>query len=361
MRRTPALIVGAGPAGAAAAIVLARAGAPHLVVERSVTTGDALCGGFLSWQSLDTLAELGIEAERLNPARIGSVSVFAGSRVRHAALPRPGLAVSRRRLDALLVERAERDGARVERGVTVRAMTDRSVRLADGGDIAAEAIFFASGKHDVRGQARPAAARGADPTLGLRVRLAASPALTRDVAGRIELHLFPGGYAGLALQENGTANLCMAVHRSVLAAAGDPVGLLEQLAQDHPVFAERLAGWDRAAPVDAIANVPYGWRATDGTAGLYRLGDQAAVIPSLAGEGMGIALASGVSAARDYLAHGGERAGEWQRRFARRASRPLGIAGVIRRIAEGPAASAALAVMPPGLIGIAAGLTRIKP
>ena len=61
------------------------------------------------------------------------------------------------------------------------------------------------------------------------MRLPASPALTRLLAGAIELHLFPGGYVGLCLQEDGTGNLCMAVHRSRLTAAGSPEALLAAL------------------------------------------------------------------------------------------------------------------------------------
>ena len=48
------LIVGGGPAGAAAAIMLAEAGIRAIVLERSRDTGDALCGGFLSWRSIET-------------------------------------------------------------------------------------------------------------------------------------------------------------------------------------------------------------------------------------------------------------------------------------------------------------------
>ena len=58
MRRTAALIAGGGPAGSAAAITLARGGQAPLVIERDRETGDALCGGFLSWRSLETLANL---------------------------------------------------------------------------------------------------------------------------------------------------------------------------------------------------------------------------------------------------------------------------------------------------------------
>ncbi|PAV67634.1 hypothetical protein WR25_10284 [Diploscapter pachys] len=89
----------------------------------------------------------------------------------------------------------------------------------------------------------------------------------------------------------------MAVHRSRLHEAGSLPALLDALGAAHPRLGERLAYRASDAPIDAIANVPYGWRERGGAAGLFRLGDQAGVIPSLAGEGMGIALASGISAA----------------------------------------------------------------
>ncbi|MGQ7361667.1 hypothetical protein ACTGV6_10480, partial [Streptococcus suis] len=132
------------------------------------------------------------------------------------------MGVSRRRLDTMLRAAAARSGAAIEAGVTVRTIADGIARLADGADIAGEAIFLATGKHDLRGLARPAQARGEDPTLGLRVRLSPSPANRAALAGRVELHLFDRGYVGIVLQEDGSANLCLAVHRSRLAAAGSP-------------------------------------------------------------------------------------------------------------------------------------------
>ena len=356
MRRTPALIVGGGPAGAALAIGLARAGAPHLLVERTRETGDAICGGFLSWRTLDRLATLGVESDQLNRDRLTEVRLFARGRTATAALPRPALAVSRRRLDTLLLARAEQEGAAVERGVAVRAIEGRTARTADGAELAADTLFLASGKHDVRGLARPAEARGKDPTLGLRVRLPAASALTRLLAGAIELHLFPGGYAGLCLQEDGSANLCLAVHRSRLEG-GSPDALLARLGRDLPALGDRLAFADAAAPVDAIANVPYGWRAHDAPPGVVRLGDQAGVIPSLAGEGMGIAVASGIAAARDY-ARDPAMPG-WQPRFARRLARPIGVAGLVRRVAESRLAAPALVAARPALIDALARLTRV--
>lgn len=354
--RPGALIVGGGPAGAAAAIGLARAGLPHLLVERSRETGDALCGGFLSWRTLDRLAALGVAADDLNRARLTRVRLFAGGRTATAPLPRPAITVSRHRLDTLLLARAAAEGAAIERGVTVRAIEGRTARTADSVLLDADTLFLASGKHDIRGLARPAEARGADPTLGLRVRLAPSAALTRLVGGAIELHLFDRGYAGLALHEDGSGNLCMAVHRSRLTEAGDPAALLRALGGD-PYLAERLAFLDPGAPVDAIANVPYGWSAHDAPAGVFRLGDQAAVIPSLAGEGMGIALASAISATSAYIR---DRNGMvWQPRFARQVARPMAVANLVRRVAESRLAAPALALAHPGLIEALARLTRV--
>ena len=360
MRRTPALIVGGGPAGAAAAITLARGGMRPLLLERH-PDADALCGGFVSWRTLDRVADLGVDPDALNRDRLTQVTLFAGDRIREARLPRPAIGVSRRRLDTLLRAAATRSGAAIETGVTVRGVEDRTAHLVDGAAIAADALFLATGKHDLRGLARPAEARGVDPTLGIRVRLGPAPALSRALVGRIELHLFDRGYAGLALQEDGSANLCMAVHRSRLHAAGTPAALIAELGRTLPRLGERLAFWDSALPIDAIANVPYGWRERQGTAGLFRLGDQAGVIPSLAGEGMGIALASGQAAALACLAGGGDAAARWQTRFARMLARPIGVAGAVRAVAESRWSPIAIRALSPGLIQVMARATRMAP
>jgi len=241
----------------------------------------------------------------------------------------------------------------------VREIDDRTVRIADGASIAADALFLASGKHDIRGTARPEDARGADPTLGLRVRIAPSPSLAAMLAGGIELHLFDRGYAGLAMQEDGTANLCLAVHRSRLQAAGSPARLLDALGREMPALGEWVARIAPDAVIDAIANVPYGWRQRTGVEGMFRLGDQAGVIPSLAGEGMGIALASGVAAADAYVRGGVGTAATWQEDFARRLARPIGIAGIVRGVAESERAGWLLPLVRPAMIQLLANATRI--
>ena len=361
MRRTPALIIGGGPAGAAAAIRLAQARAPHLLIERSRTTGDALCGGFLSWRTLETIQALGIDPDTLNPSALRNARLFVGDKMAQAPLPRAAKGVSRHRLDRVMLAHAEAQGAAIERGVGAQSIEGKAARLHDGDEIMADAIFLASGKRELRGLARPPEAQEADPSLGLRLRLESSAGLHRLIDQAIELHLFDRGYAGLNLQEDGTGNLCLAVHRSRLQEAGSPERLIADIGRECPRLGERLA-WARPGPIDAVANVPYGWRQQGGIADLFRLGDQAGVIPSLAGEGMGIAIASGIRAANCYVREGGSGSIGYQRALARDLARPIGLALLIRSAAEAPRLAPMLvtfAKIAPIMIDIAARLTRI--
>ncbi|WP_022683893.1 NAD(P)/FAD-dependent oxidoreductase [Sphingobium bisphenolivorans] len=351
------LIVGGGPAGAAAAIALAQAGISATLLERRAEPGDALCGGFLSWETLAKIERLGIDAQALGGHDIERLALFAGDREIVVPLPRPGMGLSRRRLDTLLLLAAGAAGADIRLGVTVQEAEAGRVHLASGEQLAWESLFHATGKHDLRGLLRPHDA--ADPHLGLRLRLPAGSALARLLDGRIELHLFRRGYLGLILQEDGSANACLAVRKSRLnAAGGQPRALFGELADGSPALADRLAGMDGAA-IDAVGNVPYGWRARSTPPGLYRLGDQAAVIHSLAGEGIGIALSSGVEAAACWLNHGAAGAPLYQRRFSRRVARPVRLSGLIEALGGRPTLLAALAGTR-GVLPLAARLTRLR-
>lgn len=331
MRRAAALIVGGGPAGAAAAIGLARGGTPPLLVERDRETRDALCGGFLSWATLDRLAGLGVDSWQLGAHRVERLAILAGGRAATAPLPRPAAGLSRRALDAALIDRARAAGAGIERGLSLRALDDGLGRFGDGGELSAAAVVLATGKHDLRGHQRPRDA--IDPAIGLRWRLGASAALTRLCAGRIELHLVRRGYGGLVLQEDGGANLCVAIRRSRLdAAGGDPARLLAALAAEAPALAARLDAAAAIGAAQAVANIPYGWHTADTDRGLYRVGDQAGVIASLAGEGIGMALWSGLAAAAAIRR--GEPAAVFQRAVGKRLARPITRADRLRRAAE---------------------------
>lgn len=334
MRITAPLILGAGPAGCAAAIVLARSGARPLLIDRDAEVGDPLCGGFISWRTAEQLAHLGVNCDELGAQRVTRLCIQSGAHAFTAALPAPAWGLSRHTLDTALRQSALGAGATLEID-TIRTLEGQIARGARQ-DWTAATLFLASGKHDIRGQARPRTAK--DPALGLRLRLNPSPALRAELDGAIELHLFNGGYAGIVLQEHGSANICIAVKKSVLAAhQGDPRRLLADLAALHPRFGARLENGWRDQTIETIGAVPYGWIARVTEPGLYRVGDQAAVIPSLAGEGMSIALASGRLAASGWINGGAAAAPAFQREFARRAVAPLRVARMARAFAEAPA------------------------
>jgi flavin-dependent dehydrogenase len=362
---TDAIVIGAGPAGAAAAIGLARAGAKTLLLERARETGDALCGGFLSWHSLARLEALGIDSATLGGQQVTHVRLFAGRRHSDTALPAPAMGVSRRRLDGVLQMAAQQAGAALERGVQAAAIEGGSVRTRDGATLAAPSLFLGVGKHGFRGQPRePARWQQRDPVMGLRLRLPHHAALDRLVGDAVELHLFDRGYAGLVRQEDGSANLCLATHKSRLdEAGGDPATLLRALAADHPMLGERLAYADWSGTIDAIGHVPYGWRTPDTAPGLFRLGDQAGVIPSLAGEGMGLALASGAAAVAAWRHTGADAAPAFQRALAARMARPFRVANMVWRGGESPRIAAtltSLAAAFPSLVRWASQATRIR-
>jgi flavin-dependent dehydrogenase len=357
MLRTPALIVGGGPAGSAAAIALACAGHRPRLIERTLEPHDVVCGAFLGWDALAALRKLGFDPAELGAHPIRRLRLIAGKNEVETRLPRPAAGLSRRCLDEALLERARDAGAEVLRGRSAKGADParRLLRLDDGEELGADALLLATGKHELRGVARPRDT-SRDP-VGLRTALSPSPRLDRRLDGIIELHLFDGGYAGLLLQEDGCANLCLSVARRRIKRAGGIPNLIRTLSDELPALRERLregepVGWS------AISGIPYGWWARGTDPGLYRLGDQGAVIASLAGDGVAIALESGLQAA-EMIEAGSE---AFQHRLGQRAAFPLLVAEGLRWAAERPLprrlAMSVIAALP-ALPRLAARLTRI--
>ncbi|WP_271078168.1 NAD(P)/FAD-dependent oxidoreductase [Aurantiacibacter sp. MUD61] len=358
MRIENPLILGAGPAGCAAAICLARTGETPLLLDRDEHVGDPLCGGFLSWRTAQQLGDLGIDLEQTGAHRVSQLRLFHEDRHVELPLPHPAYGLSRHALDTVMRAKAIEAGAQLEFD-TIRGL-DPGVAHGQSQDWRSDAIFLATGKHDVRGQSRPRDDK--DTALGLRLRLPASAQRTGLLEDAIELHLFDGGYVGIVLQEGGSANICLAVRKSALAShGGSPETLFAELAEQIPALAGRLGDDWHDANTDTIGAVPYGWICRETQPGLYRLGDQAAVIPSLAGEGISIAIASGVAAANAHAA--GKGAERYQQDFARRAARPVGLARMGWHLAEtrlGARGALALARIAPRLIAQFADWARIQ-
>jgi flavin-dependent dehydrogenase len=364
MTRIPALVIGGGPAGSIAALRLARGGVRTLLVERGQEGHDPVCGGFVSADALRLLQQAGVDTEALGGHRVERMRFHVGGRSLETALPFPAIGLSRGRLDAVLIKAARNAGAVVEFGCTARALGGmRTVSFADGETIAADAIFLATGKLNLRGADRPGDAAFGTAKVGLRRTTRPDRACTAALAGAIELHLFADGYAGLVLQEDGNLNLCLSVAAQRLRDAGGSADqLLAHIVQEAPLLAERLSGGTAVGGWRSIARIPYGWRARSTSSGIFRIGDQAAVIASLAGDGIAIAVASATAASNALLRDGPAAALAYQREFARRARWPLVFAEILRAVAEAPAWArpvARLAQMHPSMLAWGAHATRI--
>jgi len=364
MTRIPALVIGGGPAGSIAALRLARGGMPTVLVERCQERHDPVCGGFVSADALQLLHQAGVDTDALGGQRVERMRFHVGTRSLETALPFPAIGLSRQRLDAVLIEAARSAGATVEFGRTARALGGmRTVSFADGETRAADAIFLATGKLNLRGADRPGEAAFGTAKVGLRRTLKPDRDSATALAGAIELHLFADGYAGLVLQEDGNLNLCLSVAAQRLRdAGGSPDELLAAVFEEAPLLGERLTGATPVSGWRSIARIPYGWRARHTAPGIFRVGDQAAVIASLAGDGIAIAVASATAASNALLRDGPEAAPAYQREFARRARRPLAFAEILRAVAETPAWArpvARLVHMRPTMLAWGAHATRI--
>lgn len=315
--RARVLVIGGGLAGTAAAITLARAGCPVTLVERDGSPKHKVCGEFLSGEALALLDGLGVSARALGALPVRSVRLCSAKAVTESRLHFSAMSLTRLRLDAAMLARAEAEGVEVRRGIAVQALQEMpdgwTYRCNDGSDGKlgtqgnngaarnARRVILASGKHDLRGFGRPRGTQGNLVALKMYWRLA--PAQTAALAGSVELLLHPGGYTGLQCVEGGVANLSALIDRHRLGKLGGWEGFLALLRRCCPQARERLAG---AVPLLekplAVAAIPYGFVRRQALGeGLWAVGDQAAVIPSFTGDGMSIALYSGVRAAESLL------------------------------------------------------------
>jgi flavin-dependent dehydrogenase len=364
MRRDP-LIIGGGPAGAAAAITLGQAGCRPLLLERTAGPTDKVCGDFLSMDAIGQIRALGVEPAVLGAAPIQRIRLIHGERTAETALPFPACGLSRRALDPALLSQAEAAGAEVRTGCSVRRIVREDgawTVTSDQASVVAETVFLATGKHDLRDLPRD---RTGGSSVGMKMYYALSGEAAKRLEGAIELTLFPGGYAGMQHIENGRVVLCIAVRRRAFQRCGGGwAGLIEAIGGRSRRFAGMLAGARPllARPL-AVAGIPYGYQVRAVRAdGLFRLGDQAAVIPSLTGDGMAIALHSGRSAAESWL-RGGDSAA-YHQGLRRELAPQMRVAGLLH---DGCMSGLAQAVMIrgagwfPSLMRHAAWRTRLWP
>ena len=357
-------VIGGGVAGCAAAIALSRKGRSVTLIEREPTPRHKVCGEFLSGEALEDLSALGIDVAALGAVPIPYVRLAAARRAAEAPLPFPAASLTRKTLDTALIAEAIAAGVRVERGRSVQALGHTATgmwqaTLDDGAVCEAPTAFLATGKHDLRGHARPK-----DPQrwVAFKMYYRLAPAQAAELAHASELMLYPGGYGGIQPVEGGIANLCWVVQQRYLSRVGHRWDkFLAKMQQDCPHLAMRLAGAEALLdkPI-AVTHIPYGHIRRTTENGLYCIGDQAAVIPSFTGDGISIALHTARCAVAACLAD--EPAPLFQ---ARLRSALLPQMRLAEFAADGLNNSLARAVLPfclrvwPGVMRVTARLTRV--
>lgn len=381
-----AVIIGAGPAGSTAALLLARAGWSVALVEKHRFPRRKVCGECLAASNLPLLEALGIGpafAASAGPA-LRRVALMRGEREIHADLPAAdgdgpawGRALGRETLDVLLRDQARRSGALVLQPWRVQTVegaagawrcqlrdTESSAALS----LQARVAIAAHGSWEARPASHPGRQQvrsGAD--------LFAFKANFRGASlaeGLLPVLAFDGGYGGMVVADGGLTTLACCVRRDRLDAvrrawpglrAGEAVEAL--LRRDCAGVGRALQGARRDGPWLATGPIDPGIRLR-GDDTLFRIGNAAGEAHPIIGEGMSMALQSAALLCAELLAgDAAARAGsaarqrEVARRYARRwhhAFAPrLRLAAAFAHLAMRPAGAGllmALAQHWPGLL-----------
>jgi len=363
------LIVGAGPAGAVAAVVLARAGARVRIVDRSRFPRHKLCGDTLNPGTLAVLGRLGLRPPlehgglRLEGMIVsGPRGVAVEGRYGEGLY---GYSLSRSSMDHVLVGEAIRAGAVFEPGIAVRdALIDdkRGVPTVAGVTSVVDGVLC---------RWRAPVVIAAD---GRRSTLASSLGLlTQTVSPRRwaigayfedaspstlgEMHIRKGRYIGVAPMPSKVANVCVVKPAGAGDAEwADPEALLRRELDQEPMLRDRFAGARVVRPPMVLGPL-----AADVTGrmvdGLLLAGDAAGFIDPMTGDGLRFAVRGGelaAAAALEALAQGwhglhARLAHERRREFAAKWRFNRTLRGAVERpgIVEAAAAGAKLV---PGLV-----------
>ncbi len=306
-------VVGAGPAGAAAAIGLAGAGRQVVVVDRSPFPRDKYCGDGLTTGALRLLEHLGLDPSSISSWRAATNLVIRAPSGLEVAYPfsRRGqyaATAERRQLDSALVALARRAGAEVLdgracEGVTVDA--DRVVlKVAGVGPLHARYAIAADGMWSpvrrMLGLSLPAY-RG-DWHAFRQYYAGVGPQAAASLRVWFEPEILPGYVWSFPLP-GGAANVGFGVSRAT-HRTGSLARLWDEL-RSRPHIAEVLG--PGATPADRPRAWPIPTRLGDLPLAAERVlfcGDAAGVGDPMTGEGIGQALLSGLLAAEALDAAG---------------------------------------------------------
>jgi geranylgeranyl reductase family protein len=303
------VVVGAGPAGTAAAIHLARAGREVVVLDKATFPRDKCCGDGLTAGALRSLERLGLEPSRIESWQPVEDVVVRSPSGREVVFPLPrgqGLfaAVARRaELDAELVRLARDAGATVAEGTPLEQARPVDGGIEINGDLVARHVIGADGMWSPLRKALGAVEPG---YLGewhafRQYFTGVGPRAARELVVWFEPDLLPG-YAWSFPLPGGRANVGFGIQRDGAPTKSMKAQWPDLLRRPHiRAFLGEGAepesphkAWPIPARVGRLPLTAAGGR-------VLFVGDAAAVTDPMTGEGIGQALLTGELAARSVL------------------------------------------------------------
>lgn len=314
--RADVVVIGAGPAGCAAAWTLARAGVDVALLDRSELPRDKVCGDALSPECLRILEDMGLAAAAEGALPIeGSIVRAPDGAAMSTLAERPGATLRRRDLDAELTRRVQRAGARLFPG---RTLTDFRLRQ-DGIEVGCAGGEVFAGQCAVLATGANAAALRTAGALGRPAGPAAYACRAYFRGGRLPenliLHSFDPfllpGFAWVFPLPGGLFNVGVAAH--VLPDQRlDLKRRFRRFIDDSPAARRYLAGARRVSELEwAPVRMSLRGARLVGER-LLVAGDAAGGANPCNGEGITTALATGRLAGRSVL--DGLRVGDLSRR-----------------------------------------------
>ena len=336
MRRSfDVAIVGAGPAGSAAAISLARRGYNVGLIDKQTFPREKLCGDFVNPSNWPIFGELGVDERilaephcRVTGFRItapsGELAETSFSQLNQSRSY--GLGLARARLDYVLLQRAGEAGATIQTGCRVQRISKKArgwlLDTSAGENWSAKILVGADGRNSwvaqQLGMTRRAAMQGRSVGFQMRVKCAGI------ASGRIEIHLFPGGYAGLVNIGDGTLTLGLAIDKRILPREGIKKFLLTERLAQNPFLKTMLHGCQSIDELRSAYPVYFAKRSSFGEAVLL-VGDAARVTEPVSGEGIYFAMTSAMIAAEtlDQALRKDDLSAEYLSRYERLCDRAL--------------------------------------
>jgi menaquinone-9 beta-reductase len=294
-------IIGGGLAGLSLSILLAKSNIKVYLIEKNSYPSNKVCGEYVSNESWNFLQQLGVPLQEWNLPTITTLQLSSvNGGLLNTALGLGGFGISRFTLDEKLYKIALKEGVQIvteTQFLGYQHVNNEYVVNTNNGAITCKLLIAATGKYSTKFFDAQSVAK--NNFVGIKYHVTA-----KNDKKRIGLYAFPGGYAGFSAIEKDKFCLCYLVKAAQLKKhKGNIKELQNNVLSKNKVLKEILENvtfiWEK--PV-VISNIYFGKKHLNKDGVIY-IGDSAAAIPPLCGNGMSIALRSAALLAPFLIAH----------------------------------------------------------